>query len=379
MSAGDMRIADHVVYASKPHVARGFPRAALLVRRELPQSEVDLNDLCTESAEFVAVTVEWKRRPLTIVSVYVAPNAPWDTHVLADIRVRAKGDLIVAGDFNAHSQSWGDKQDSPRGRELQATVEALDLRNITSGSQTFIRPGVTGSVIDLTFTTWSLRLSATPQADSWGSDHLPIVIGRPPKVPLRTCQIVDWDHYRTLLGEALEGGFPFNSETLSRVLKEATRESTKQYRHDNRPIYYLDETWINAGYTRSKVRKDQSVTSSSDAQKKGLTTGLKNNCGKRERFIIVHVGSKEGFVEGVADVFRAKKVGGDYFQEMDGQCFEEQLTKKLLPNLKPRTVIVMDNASHHSVKLLFMPSTSTKKLGIYQWLSNTGITLDLSC
>ncbi|KAG0417392.1 hypothetical protein HPB47_005634 [Ixodes persulcatus] len=224
MTAGDMRIAGHVVYASKPHSARGFPRAALLVRRKLPQSEVDLNDLCTEGAEFVAVTVEWRRHPLTIVSAYVAPNAAWDTHVLADIRMRAKGDLIVAGDFNAHSKSWGDKQDSSRGRELQATVEALDLRNITSGSQTFIRPGVTGSVIDLTFTTWSLRLSATPQADSWGSDHLPIVIGKPPKFPLRTCQIVDWDHYRTLLGEALEGGFPFNSETLSRVLKEATRE-----------------------------------------------------------------------------------------------------------------------------------------------------------
>ncbi|KAG0412395.1 hypothetical protein HPB47_010470, partial [Ixodes persulcatus] len=225
MSAGNMRIADHVVYASKPHVARGFPRAALLVRRELPQSEVDLNDLCTEGAEFVAA--------------YVAPNAPWDAHLLADIRARAKGDLIVAGDFNAHSQSWGVKQDTPRGRALQATVEALDLRNITSGSQTFIRPGVTGSVIDLTFTTWSLRLSATPQADSWGSDHLPIVIGRPPKAPLRTCQIVDWDHYRTLLGEALEGGFPFNSETLSRVLKEATREVSVPLTRPNSDLEWL--------------------------------------------------------------------------------------------------------------------------------------------
>ncbi|KAG0422329.1 hypothetical protein HPB47_001832 [Ixodes persulcatus] len=165
-----------------------------------------------------------QRHPLTIVSAYVAPNAAWDTHVLADIRMRAKGDLIVAVDFNALSKSWGDKQNSSRGRELQATVEALNLRNITSGSQTFIRPGGTESVIDLTFTTWSLRLSATPQADSWGSDHLPIVIGKPPKSPLRACQIVDWDHYRTLLIEALEGGFPFNSETLSRVLKEATRE-----------------------------------------------------------------------------------------------------------------------------------------------------------
>ncbi|KAG0444868.1 hypothetical protein HPB47_013297 [Ixodes persulcatus] len=32
--------------------------------------------------------------------------------------------------------------------------------------------------------------------------------------------------------------------------------SIKEYRQDNRPIYYLDETWINAGHTRSKVWKD---------------------------------------------------------------------------------------------------------------------------
>ncbi|KAG0421446.1 hypothetical protein HPB47_002659 [Ixodes persulcatus] len=33
---------------------------------------------------------------------------------------------------------------------------------------------------------------------------------------------------------------------------------------------------------------------------------------------------------------------------MDGQRFEEWFTKKLLPNLKPRSVVVMDNASYHS-------------------------------
>ncbi|KAG0445176.1 hypothetical protein HPB47_018922 [Ixodes persulcatus] len=255
MTAGNMRIAGHVVYASKPHVARGVPRAALLVRRELPQSEVDLNDLCTDAAEFVAVTEEGRRRPLTIVSAYVAPNAPSDTHVLADIRVRAKGDLIVAGDFNAHSKPRGDKRDSSRGRELQATVEALDLRNITSGSQTFIRPGVTGSVIDLTFTTWSLRLSATPQADSWGSDHLPFIIGKPPKSPLRTCQIVDWDRYRTLLGEALERGFPFNSETLSRVLKEATREVRVPLTRPN-----PDLEWLKLRARRRRAQRKSWVT-----------------------------------------------------------------------------------------------------------------------
>ncbi|KAG0433788.1 hypothetical protein HPB47_019598 [Ixodes persulcatus] len=75
-----------------------------------------------------------------------------------------------------------------------------------------------GSVINPTFMSRVLRLSATPQADSWRSDHLQIVIGKPPKAPLRTCQVVD----RTVLGEALNAGHPFTSETLSCTLRAAT-------------------------------------------------------------------------------------------------------------------------------------------------------------
>ncbi|KAM7301997.1 uncharacterized protein ISCGN_017514 [Ixodes scapularis] len=94
--------------------------------------------------------------------------------------------------------------------------------------------------------------------------------------------------------------------------------------------------------------------------------------------IIVHAGSKEGFDVGAAEVFQAKKGSGDYHQEMNGQRFEEWFTKKLLPNLKPRGVAVMDNASYRSVKLHSLPRTSTKKLGIHQWLSNNGIASDMS-
>lgn len=107
MPANSIRITGHVAYYSRPTLPGATPRAALLIRRGLTQVEVVLTDLCTEVAEFVAVMLELRRRLLTIVSAYVAPGTYWDTRILVDIRRRAKGDLIVAGDFNAHSQSWG--------------------------------------------------------------------------------------------------------------------------------------------------------------------------------------------------------------------------------------------------------------------------------
>ena len=54
----------------------------------------------------------------------------------------------------------------------------------------------------------------------------------------------------------------------------------KSYRDQNRKIYYLDETWVNAGHTTSKVWVDETVTSSRRAFLDGLSIGLKNPAGK---------------------------------------------------------------------------------------------------
>lgn len=53
----------------------------------------------------------------------------------------------------------------------------------------------------------------------------------------------------------------------------------KAYRQENRKVYYLDETWLNAGHTKSKVWMDKSVTSSRQAFLDGVSTGLKNPSG----------------------------------------------------------------------------------------------------
>ncbi|KAH8031591.1 hypothetical protein HPB51_019212 [Rhipicephalus microplus] len=127
----------------------------------------------------------------------------------------------------------------------------------------------------------------------------------------------------------------------------------KKYRGQGRCIIYLDETWVNAGHTKEYVWPDTTVKSSQDAFLKGLTTGLAAPSGKGARLILVHAGSSAtGFIEGAADYFRAKKGGSaDYHSEMDGRYFEEWFTDKLLPNIPPKSVIVMDNAPYHSVAL----------------------------
>ncbi|KAG0427469.1 hypothetical protein HPB47_025483 [Ixodes persulcatus] len=195
----------------------------LLVRASLGQTEVDLNDLCSDTEEYVGVTVELKGRPVTFVSAYVRPQGRCDPKTIVDICTQIKGEAVIAGDFNSHNETWGDKKTDARGRALQSTLDGLALRNITSGEQTFVRPGEEGSVIDLTFITRGLRLTDRPEKDSRGSDHLPIIIGKPPKVSLKTCHLVDWKEYRGQLDKLVDSGAPLALENIAEALKKTTR------------------------------------------------------------------------------------------------------------------------------------------------------------
>ncbi|XP_072400872.1 uncharacterized protein [Diabrotica undecimpunctata] len=67
--------------------------------------------------------------------------------------------------------------------------------------------------------------------------------------------------------------------------------SIKRYRSEGRPIYYLDETWVNEGHTKDKVWVDCAIKNPRQAFIEGLSTGLKNPSGRGKRLIVLHVGS----------------------------------------------------------------------------------------
>lgn len=159
------------------------------------------------------------------------------------------------------------------------------------------------------------------------------------------------------------------------VWRQKYIEDIRRYRDEGRTIYFLDETWVNAGECSSKVWIDTSVKSHTDAFLKGLTTGPKNPSGKGKQLIVVHIGSADGFVEGGLLCFESKKNTADYHDEMNGDTFYDWFCG-VLPRLKDNCVIVMDNASYHSVKKDPVPTTAWKKEDIQNWLKSKGVVLD---
>ncbi|XP_008184551.1 uncharacterized protein LOC103309835 [Acyrthosiphon pisum] len=134
----------------------------------------------------------------------------------------------------------------------------------------------------------------------------------------------------------------------------------RKYREEGRTVYYLDETWVNAGDCVEKLWVDKTIQSKHDAFNRGLTTDATNPTGTGKRLIVLHIGSHKGFLEGRLLCFLSKKNSGDYHDEMNGDHFHEWF-QSIIPRLEQNSVIVMDNAPYHSVKTEKIPTSSSKK------------------
>lgn len=92
----------------------------------------------------------------------------------------------------------------------------------------------------------------------------------------------------------------------------------RQYRLENRKIYFTDETWLNVNHCVKKIWDDCTVTTARQAVCRGLSNGLKDPSGKGKRLIISHIGSDSGFLEGGLLCFESKTNHADYHDDMVG-------------------------------------------------------------
>lgn len=135
----------------------------------------------------------------------------------------------------------------------------------------------------------------------------------------------------------------------------------RQYRQDGRKIVYLDETFVHS--THSVPSCWQSDTE----------LGKLQAIGKGPRIIVVHAGGEEGFINNALLIFKSKQKTGDYHHDMNFTNFSTWVERQLLPNLSPNSVIVLDNASYHSVQENRKPTLSSLKKDIVDWLAHNNI------
>ena len=75
--------------------------------------------------------------------------------------------------------------------------------------------------------------------------------------------------------------------------------------------------------------------------------GLHVSSGKGTRLIVCAVGSEDGFLENSTLCFVGNAKSDYYHKEMNSRHFQDWWFEKVLPNVRDKSVIVIDNAPSH--------------------------------
>lgn len=138
----------------------------------------------------------------------------------------------------------------------------------------------------------------------------------------------------------------------------------KNRQEQNRPVIYLDETYIHASYHLEKCWQSEKEP------------GILASDSVGARWIIAHAGGKTGFVENGLLIFKSKSKSSDYHDDMNSVNFMRWMKEKIVPNLPPNCIVVMDNASYHCTQINKAPSMGNRKAELQEWLTKNDIEVD---
>lgn len=131
----------------------------------------------------------------------------------------------------------------------------------------------------------------------------------------------------------------------------------KRYREEKRPIIFLDETYVLSSHCKSQSWSDDT------------SNGVRTPVSKGSRLIIIHAGGEKGFVTNAMASWKAESHTGDYHDNVNEEMFMKWIKEKLMPNLEPRSVLVIDNAPYHNVQRDKAPTSKSKKQEMKDWLT----------
>ena len=173
---------DYTSYFTPTKEAGNAKRGLLtIVRKEIPSCEVP-TPATTTSVETQAIRIEVGHKKYTLVNIYVpcdsmrSPDA-WTNLINPLLKMGPR--VIISGDFNARSSSWGDSGHNVNGRSLEAALSSIEGTIVNNEGPTRVaeRPGDIDSCVDLTISSSSALMDF-----SWkllplmGSDHRPVLV-----------------------------------------------------------------------------------------------------------------------------------------------------------------------------------------------------------
>jgi len=95
--------------------------------------------------------------------------------------------------------------------------------------------------------------------------------------------------------------------------------------------------------------------------------------GKGRRWCFIHAMQENALIAGAFLAFAAKHGTGDYHAQCDGDMFQHWFTAQLLPNVPPRSLIILDRCPFHMVCGDAVVPSQMRKGELQQWLTEQEI------
>lgn len=141
-------------------------------------------------------------------------------------------------------------------------------------------------------------------------------------------------------------------KTNMRLKRIEYLQAIRKYRQEGRPIVY---TYMSHVYSTPTLKYDKTLSV------------LKQSKSKYQRVVILHAGSETVFVPNGF---------GAYHGEIYIDDYEQWLNTKLIPNIPPNAVVVIEYASYNNKQYEVAPTLSSKKCDMESWLTEKGIHFD---
>jgi ribonuclease HI len=206
---------------------------AIFVKRDTTAQRIDL----ITDIEAVAVRIGFDR-PITVCSIYIAPNEPPTEAQIGDLADQLPIPYIITGDVNAHNNIWdpGAQNNNRMGTILENFVNDKGLVILNTGEMTHYSMAYNSlSAIDLTVCTADLatELGWYVVGDLHNSDHYPTVTSvatTKTSTTLRRRWRMDtakWPKYRVETSNKIQGR-NLNIEEFTEIIQQAATNNIKK-------------------------------------------------------------------------------------------------------------------------------------------------------
>jgi Endonuclease-reverse transcriptase len=130
------QLLNYVAYRAdrSQQVHQGRGGAALFLHPDIPAHEIHF----LTNLEVVAVKAEINGVITTVVSIYVPPVTNYNQE-LQDLFAQFQHPVIICGDLNAHSTSWGAAHSNQRGKILEKIARDSNFTILNNGEPTLQR------------------------------------------------------------------------------------------------------------------------------------------------------------------------------------------------------------------------------------------------